>query len=159
MLTNHRPVIGGTDDGIWRRVRLVPWPVRIPAEEQDGELGDRLQLEADAVLRFLVDGYARWRGAGLADPEQVVKATDDWRGESDALGRFIDQRCLTGPHYHARSAELFAAWCGWCKAEGEDHGTQTAFSAALTKLGYGKRVTRVGKVWDGLGLAGTDEGA
>jgi putative DNA primase/helicase len=43
MLTNHRPVIGGTDEGIWRRVRLIPWPVRIPPEEQDGELGDRLR--------------------------------------------------------------------------------------------------------------------
>ena len=157
MLTNHRPVIGGTDDGIWRRVRLVPWPVRIPAEEQDGELGDRLQLEADAVLRFLVDGYTRWRGGGLADPEQVLKATDDWRGESDALARFIEQRCLTGAHYHARSAELFAAWCDWCKAENEEAGTQTAFSLALAKLGYAKRATEVGKVWDGIGLAGTDD--
>jgi putative DNA primase/helicase len=156
MLTNHRPVIGGTDDGIWRRVRLVPWQVRIPAEEQDGGLGDRLQLEADAVLRFLVDGYARWRGGGLADPDQVVKATAAWRGESDALARFIEQRCLTGPHFNVRSAGLFAAWCAWCKAEGEEHGTQTAFSPALAKLGYAKRTTRFGVIWDGIDLQGDD---
>jgi putative DNA primase/helicase len=157
MLTNHRPVIGGTDEGIWRRVRLVPWAVSIPPDEQDGELGDRLKLAADAVLRFLVDGYARWRDGGLADPEQVTKATGQWRGESDALGRFIDQRCLTGPHYHVQSAALFAAWCAWCKAENEDAGTQTAFSLTLARLGYIKRVTNIGKVWDGLALAADEQ--
>jgi putative DNA primase/helicase len=156
MLTNHKPVIGGTDEGIWRRVRLVPWTVQIPASEQDGELGDRLKLEADAVLCWLVDGYAAWRAGGLDDPEQVTSATKQWRGESDALGRFLDQRCLTGPHYHVRSAELFAAWCAWCQAEGEDHGTQTAFSIALRRAGFGTRRTSVGMVWDGLGLADAD---
>ena len=84
MLTKHRPVIAGTDEGIWRRVRLIPCAARIPPEEQDGELGDRLRLAADAVLRFLVDGYTQWRdgGGGLDDPEQVTKATAGWRGES-----------------------------------------------------------------------------
>ena len=48
---------------------------------------------------------------------------------------------------------LFAAWCKWCSGEGEDPGTQTAFSIALTKKGYDKRSTNVGKVWNGLGLA------
>ena len=157
MLTNHRPVIGGTDQGIWRRVRLVPWEVRIPDDEQDGELGDRLQLEADAILAWLADGYAQWRAAGLGDPAQVVKATEQWRGESDVLGRFMDQRCLTGKHYHARSADLFTAWCEWCRAENEEPGTQTAFSLALTKAGFSRRHTEVGKVWDGLGLAAADE--
>jgi putative DNA primase/helicase len=158
MMTNHRPVVGGTDDGIWRRVRLVPWQVRIPPAEQDGELGDRLQLEADAVLRFLVDGYTRWRGGGLADPEQVVKATAEWHGESDALARFTGQRCLTGPHYHVWSAELFAVWCEWCKAEGEDHGTQTAFSTALTRAGYEKFKDGYGRMrWKGIAPAGDND--
>jgi putative DNA primase/helicase len=154
MMTNHKPVVGGTDEGIWRRVRLVPWLVRIPPDEQDGELGDRLRLEADAVLAWLVDGYAQWRTRGLADPEQVTKATAEWRGESDALGRFIEQRCLRGKHYHVQSASLFTAWCGWCETEGEEHGTQTAFSTALVKAGFDKRKTRGVVIWAGLGLCG-----
>jgi putative DNA primase/helicase len=158
MLTNHRPVIGGTDQGIWRRVRLVPWDVRIPDDEQDGDLGDRLQLEADAILWWLADGHAAWRAAGLDDPARVIKATADWRGESDALGRFMDQRCLTGPHYHVQSSVLFAAWCEWCRAENEEPGTQTAFSIMLRKAGFSARRTSVGMVWDGLGSASPDGG-
>jgi hypothetical protein len=54
---------------------------------------------------------------------------------------------------------LFSAWCRWCSAEGEDAGTQTAFSVALSNRGYDKRPTSVGKVWMGLGLAASDDDA
>jgi putative DNA primase/helicase len=100
LLTNHKPTIGGTDTAIWRRLRLIPWTVQIPEDKQDRELGDRLRLSADAVLRWIVGGYADWRDHGLADPAEVTAATEAWRGESDALARFIEQQCLTGPHFH-----------------------------------------------------------
>lgn len=35
---NHRPSISGIDDGIWRRVMLVPWDVQIPDREKDRQL-------------------------------------------------------------------------------------------------------------------------
>ena len=155
--TNHKPVVTGTDEGIWRRIRLVPWDVIIPVEERDLDLGDRLALEADAVLAWLVKGYRAWRKHGLADPEQVMQATGAFKDESDALGRFIDQRCITGPHFTARSAELFAAWSKWCAEEGEEHGTQTAFSLALVNRGFDKRHYEFGKVWDGIGLASDED--
>jgi hypothetical protein len=137
----------------WRRLRLVPWDVVIPEPERDLTLGDQLALEAGAVLAWLVAGYLDWHGHGLTDPEQVTKATAAYKAESDALGRFIGQRCLTGPHFHVRSAELFAAWAEWCRAEGEDLGTQTAFSLALTNRGFDKRPTKAANVWTGLRLA------
>ena len=157
MLTNHRPIVGGTDEGIWRRIKLVPWEVEIPPGEQDPDLGDRLALEADAILTWAVSGYRDWREHGLADPDTVVAATGTYRAESDAIARFIDQRCLTGPHFTARSAELFAAWCKWCAAEGEEPGTQTAFSAELSKRGFGKFKDGYGRMrWKGLALAAED---
>jgi putative DNA primase/helicase len=154
MLTNHKPVISGTDEGIWRRIKLVPWEVVIPEDERDEDLGDKLALELDAVLAFLVRGYQDWHSNGLGDPEQVTAATWAYRAESDALGRFIRERCLTGPHFRVRSSELFATWCKWCADEGEDAGTQTAFSKTLTELGYDKKHTEAGKLWAGLGLQG-----
>jgi putative DNA primase/helicase len=157
LLTNHRPVIGGTDAAIWRRLRLVPWNVQIPAAEQDGRLGERLKLEADAVLRYVVNGYADWHEHGLGDPAQVTKATAAWRGESDALGRFIEQRCVISGAAQVRSAELFAAWCKWCQAENEEPGTQTSFSLTLARVGYAKRNRNIGVIWEGIGLRGVTE--
>ena len=152
MLTNHKPIVTGTDEGIWRRLQLVPWDVVIPAADRDEELPAKLAAEQDAILGWLVDGYRDWRAAGLGEPQQVTSATAAYRAESDALGRFITQRCITGPHFTTRSSELFTAWSQWCTAEGEEPGTQTAFSLALTNRGFDKKSTAAGNVWKGLGI-------
>ena len=75
MLTNHKPIISGTDEGIWCRIKLVPWEVVIPPGERDLGLDDRLALELDAVLAWLVSGYQDWHEHGLADPDAMTKAT------------------------------------------------------------------------------------
>jgi putative DNA primase/helicase len=157
MLTNHKPAVGGTDEGIWRRLHLVPWDVVIPPAEQDEELGDRLALELGGVLAWLAAGYRDWRLRGLDPPEQVTSATDAYRAESDALSQFLEQRCLTGAHFHVRSSDLFAAWSRWCAEEGEVAGTQTAFSTALQNRGMDKQRTNAGMVWRGVGLASDDD--
>jgi putative DNA primase/helicase len=158
MLTNHKPVISGTDEGVWRRVRLVPWDVVIPEGERDELLGERLKLELDAVLAHLVAGYQQWHVRGLDDPDQVVKATEAYRADSDALKRFVDDRCLAGPNFHIRSSELFAAWQKWCATEGIDSGTNKAFSEALQNRGYDTHRSNAGIIWDGLGLAAEGDG-
>jgi putative DNA primase/helicase len=89
----------------------------------------------------------------MGEPEQVITATSAFKAESDALGRFIGDKCLTVPGVSVRSSELFTAWSKWCAGEGEDPGTQTAFSLALTNCGYDSRRTATGIFWQGLGLA------
>jgi putative DNA primase/helicase len=157
MLSNHKPIVSGTDEGVWRRIRLVPWDIVIPPAERDEHLGERLALELGFVLAWLASGYTDWRAHGLGEPQRVTEVTDEYRAESDALARFLDQQCLTGPHWHARSSQLFAAWQKWCAEEGEPAGTQTAFSIALTNRGFDKKNTKVGMVWMGLGLSGPDD--
>jgi putative DNA primase/helicase len=156
MHTNHKPVVRGTDEGIWRRLRFVPFDVVIPEDERDGKLPERLALEADGILAWLVDGYRQWQDRGLAEPEQVMTATDAFGGESDMLGLFLAEQCMTSPQGHVRSSELFAAWAAWCKRENVDAGTHTAFSRDLISRGFDKRHTDVGNVWQGIGLH-TDE--
>jgi len=153
ILTNHKPIVAGTDEGIWRRLKLVPWDFVVPKEERDEELGAKLAVELDAILAWLVRGYLDWHAHGLDDPEPVTKATSEYRSESDAIGRFIRERCLTGnKRYHVKSSDLFAAWSKWCDEEGADPLTQTAFSTELVNRGYDKRHSNVGKIWDGLAL-------
>jgi putative DNA primase/helicase len=156
MLTNHKPVISGTDEGVWRRIRLIPWDVVIPESERDELLGDRLKLELDAVLAYLVAGYQQWHERGLDDPDRVVKATEAYRAESDALARFIDQQCLTGPNFHVGSSDLFAAWSKWCAGEGEEPGSATAFATMLQNKGFDNYTYSGRRRWRGLGLQGED---
>lgn len=153
MLTNHKPLVQGTDEGIWRRIRLVPWDIVVPEGERDEHLGDRLALEIDAVLVWLVTGYQQWREHGLDEPEQVTYATAEFRAESDALARFLAERCLIAAGYRTRSSELYAQWQRWCVAEGEEAGTNKAFTTAMQSKGYDTERTNVGMVWRGVGLA------
>jgi putative DNA primase/helicase len=156
-LTNHRPIVTGQDEGIWRRLRLVPWDVIIPSAERDEQLPDRLALEHDAILAWLVAGYRAWRQDGLAEPQRVLDATAAYRAESDTLARFLADRCIAG-HGTVGSTELYKAWQHWCEEQGADHGTQTAFTTALIdRHGYDTYKDSAGrKRFRSLGLAAQD---
>jgi putative DNA primase/helicase len=153
MHTNHRPVVSGTDEGIWRRIRLVPFDVVIPVDERDGKLPEKLAAERDGILAWLVRGLADWRARGLAEPGAVVKATDAYRADSDTLARFIAEKCLTGPHWYCHSSDLFAAWQRWCAAENVEAGTHTAFSTAVEARGFDKHKSHGRQKWTGIALS------
>ncbi|HMG40312.1 MAG TPA: phage/plasmid primase, P4 family [Acidimicrobiales bacterium] len=158
MLTNHRPLVSGSDEGIWRRLRLVPFQVVIPLAERDDDLAAKLGLEADAILAWLVTGYLDWRTHGLDEPAPVAAATAAYKAESDALGRFLDERCLLGPHHRARSSDLYNTWTRWCTTEGEEPGTNKAFTTQLQNRGFDTQRTKVGAVFVGVGIATESEG-
>jgi putative DNA primase/helicase len=160
MHTNHKPIVRGTDEGIWRRLRFVPFGVVIPEGKRDGKLPERLALEADGILAWVVDGYRQWQDRGLAEPEQVTAATSAFRGESDMLGLFLAEKCRinAGPHAAVQSSHLFAAWLNWCKRENVEPGTQTAFSRDMTDRGYDKTKDGLGRmVWTGIDLYADEE--
>jgi putative DNA primase/helicase len=153
MLTNHKPLVGGTDEGIWRRLRLVPFEVIIPGAERDENLGGKLAEEAGAILAWLVAGYLDWHKNGLSEPDKVTEATQAYRAESDSLGRFLEERCLRMPALHAGSSELFGAYEKWCAAEREDPGTPKAFASAMQVKGFESYKSHGVMRWRGVGLA------
>ncbi|MBF6614955.1 MAG: bifunctional DNA primase/polymerase, partial [Chloroflexi bacterium] len=79
--TNHKPVIRGTDKGIWDRIKLVPFQVLITAAQKDRDLVRKLAAEADGILAWAVRGCIEWLRDGLAAPYEVVSATEQYRGE------------------------------------------------------------------------------
>lgn len=157
MLTNHKPLVAGTDEGIWRRLRLVPFSVVIPEDERDEHLPERLGSELDAILAWLVAGCTRWQTEGLAEPAAVVEATAAYRAESDAIGRFLTERCFTAQVAKVQSSALYQAWSRWCIGEGLEAGTNKAFTTALQNRGYDSTKSDGRMVWQGLGLTDIGE--
>jgi putative DNA primase/helicase len=92
MATNHKPVIKGTDHGIWRRIKLIPFTTRIPEEKQDKRLEDKLRAEASGILNWLLEGTRLWRREGLKAPAAILNATDEYRGEMDVIGNSIKEK-------------------------------------------------------------------
>lgn len=149
LAANHRPVIRGTDEGIWDRVRLIPFTVRITDEEKDGALFEKLVAELPGILAWAVGGCVLWQREGLGLPAAVRVATDQYRRESDTLGAFIDERCELDPDYEEAATPLYLAYAHWCDQGGEYKQTQTKFGGLLGDRGIvsikrGGKTLRVG---------------
>jgi len=138
LAANHKPVIKGTDWGIWRRVKLVPFTVPIPDGEQDKGLSAKLLVEAPGILAWAVSGCIERQKDGLGEPEVVQSATAEYRREMDVLGAFLDEECVTGEACLVRAKDLYAAYKHRAETAGEDVMTQTAFGNALTERGFRK---------------------
>jgi putative DNA primase/helicase len=152
--TNHKPEIRGTDNAIWRRIRLVPWAVTIPPAEQDKKLPQKLREELPGVLAWIVRGCSEWLREGLLAPEEVRQATRAYRAEMDVLAAFLADCCVRGENETAFAGELWGSWKRWCEETGEQFGTQKRFGGRLAERGFlNHRDSKTGrKVWAGLSL-------
>jgi len=155
---NHKPEIRGTDNAIWNRLHLIPFDVTIPKDEIDRGLPVKLVAEAPGILRLAVSGAIRWYREGLAKPEPVEEAGKEWRKESDQIGRFIRERCVTGEFAQAKARGLYLAYKQWAEEGGERFTTETAFGGRVTDLGYEKKRGEAGTTYHGIGLASNPDG-
>jgi putative DNA primase/helicase len=148
---NHLPVIRGTDNAIWNRLHPVPFDVTIPKTEQDRELPAKLLLEAEGILAWAVAGAARWYAEGLGKPSDVQQAGESWRAQSDHIGRFIQETCITGEYAQAKARQLYQAYKTWAEEAGEHPVTEMAFGLRITER-HAKKHTKAGAVYEGIGL-------
>lgn len=154
--TNHKPVVKGTDRGIWRRVRLVPWTV-VPAHP-DIHLKDKLAAERPGILRWLVEGCLAWQRDGLGTATAVDDATAAYREESDVIGDFLDESCVLARDARTKAGSLYAAYQAWAEAHGEHAWTQRRFGEALSERGLERRKSDGTKIYLGIGLRAGTEG-
>ena len=141
LCTNHKPKIKGTDHAIWRRIRLVPFNMRFwdpdnretgpPKLKQDKELSGRLNQEREGVLAWAVRGCLDWQKGGLDWAGEVLEATANYRTEEDAIGRFLDERCILNPGLELPFGRLYSALETWAKDAGDDVPTRTAVGKYL----------------------------
>jgi putative DNA primase/helicase len=135
MACNHKPQVRGTDNAIWRRIRLVPFTETIPPAEQDKQLPEKLRAEASGILAWAVEGCLEWRREGLQEPEEVRRATAGYRSEMDVLGAFLRDCCELGAEHNIAVKDLYGAYKFWCEENGERPETQRRFGSRLTERG------------------------
>ncbi|QEU08756.1 DNA primase family protein [Paracoccus yeei] len=120
---NHLPDIRGGDDGIWRRLMLVQFPVQIPEHKRipKKELDDILWAERAGILNWLIKGLLDYLEGGLQEPEDVMAATEGYRKDSDPIGTFLaDATDITGYEGDFMSGrELVEAFNFWIEERGE----------------------------------------
>jgi putative DNA primase/helicase len=155
MAVNHKPIVKGTDLGIWRRIRLIPFTETIAPADQDKQLPEKLRAELPGVLAWAVAGCLEWRREGLKVPEEVKKATAGYRSEMDVIGDFMADRCFRGDALQVPKDELYKAYQVWCDDAGERCETKRKFGMLLIERGIedGRNSDRTKRIWKGIGLS------
>ena len=152
LATNHKPMIKGTDHGIWRRIRLVPFAVTIPEAERDQHLITKLKQEYPGILAWAVRGCLEWQQQGLGLSPEVKEATQEYRLEMDTLGRFLEEFCVLSPSATVKSVDLYKAYIQWCNGNGETALKQNTLGLRLLERGLHRERTNKFRGWKGLGL-------
>ena len=138
LAANHLPQIRGNDDGIWRRIRYIPFEVQIPEDERDNHLGEKLQAEYSGILAWAVQGCLMWQREGLKPPEKVTRATSEYRETMDRFSAFLDDCCVLSKNATVSAKRLRIAYEQWCTENGEHPKNQTWFGLQLQRRGITK---------------------
>ena len=132
MASNYKPTIRGTDHGIWRRIKVIPFKVVIPDEKQDKDLKYSLMKEMPQILGWLIKGCIYWQKYGLQEPNILKQAQTDYRSEMDVVQRWIDEVCIVG-NFREPSTKLFDNFSNYVKANKEFQLSHTMFGRNLSK--------------------------
>jgi putative DNA primase/helicase len=152
MATNHKPMSRGTDHGIWRRIKLIPFTTTITPDKQDKHLEEKLLQEGPGILNWLIEGVRRWFREGLVLPLEISSATEEYRNEMDVLGNFIKECCIQGPGCTVRARELFRAYQEWCEENNEHACSERFMASRLKELGLERSRSAEARYWNGIML-------
>lgn len=153
---NHKPAISGTDEGIWRRLRLVPFTVAIPTDEQDRDLLRKLEGELPGILNWALTGCRDWQAEGLRPPAIIADAVRQYREESDTLGRFIAEACEARALAQVKSSSLYKRYQEFAEQAGERWIPSKDFPAEMQRRGFEWKRTKTGGVFLGVELNASD---
>lgn len=131
---NHKPVIIGNDDGIWRRIHLVPWNEQIAKDEVDKDLPKKLLAEASGILKWAVEGALDFlNSGGLIPPREILDATQEYREEEDPIGTFLRHACdVTGDDKDSEKPfDLYCSYERYCIESGTVKVKDTTFYRRL----------------------------
>ncbi|ALX50441.1 phage/plasmid primase, P4 family [Lentibacillus amyloliquefaciens] len=131
MATNHKPIIRGTDDGIWRRMAIVPFTVQIPEHEVDKQLKYKLRREMKGILNWAVEGYREWKRIGLNEPNVIRDQRQTYRTEMDVVELFIEECCIRRDGEREKSSDLYSIYSSWAKDNNQYLMSNTRFGKEL----------------------------
>lgn len=149
LATNHKPIIRGTDDGIWRRLMLIPFKVQIPTDKVDKDLKYKLQRESVGILNWIVEGALMWQREGLNPPASVTNASRQYREEMDVISLFVDDCCEVSDSYRAPAGELFKKYQSWANENSEYSMSKQKFGREMRQK-FEMEKTRNGRFYLGL---------
>ena len=119
---NDAPIISGTDDGIRRRLKIVPWEASFKGMKKDDRLKERLESEEfrSGILNWCLQGFRDFQTNGTFECEAVTRATEEYVFEQDLVGTFIDENCVLADNTSVFFDDFIEDLHGWMEKQGEN---------------------------------------
>lgn len=150
--TNHKPIIKGTDNGIWRRIIILPFRRTFLPEEQDPQLESKLMAERAGILAWMVQGAQKYLSDGISVSPAMQAEVTQYRADCDILGEFLDDVTEGGAGFEVKQSILYGRYSMWCTANGFRCYTKRSFNAQLSDRGLGNRKSGADRYYVGLRL-------
>lgn len=139
LMCNDRPEPPADDGGVWRRLKPVEWPNKVPDDKVDTALPQKLRGELAGIAQRILDGWRDFRDNGLQVPESALRMAEDWRDEVDILGKFLEECCRADPTWtdvRTKSSQLFIRWSTFAHDQNEPAGNNKDLTQALKRRGF-----------------------
>lgn len=153
--SNHKPIVRGTDEGIWRRIRIIPFNVTIPKEDIDKRLTEKLTNEMPGILNWMIKGALMWRKEGLGTTKAVDVSSQEYKSEMDMIEPFLKAECFLADNAKIEAKELYKKYEQYCFEYGDFATKNRTFYRMLESKGFKKKTGAKNRVYiQGIGLEG-----
>jgi putative DNA primase/helicase len=149
---NELPRVADANSGLFRRVKVVGFP-ELPEDRRDPELKQLIEGEGAGILNWALEGLHRLNQRGHFEiPAGVLDATKQFRENNDVPALFIEDRCIRGMDFEMPAARLYREYKYWCEENGHRPQSSTRVAADWQRLGFERKRTTAGTVYQGLRL-------
>ena len=153
--TNHKPIVTGLDDGIWRRLVLLPFEQKFDGDSKDPNLEHKLLAERDGILMWMVEGAKLYLQSGICMSPRMRMEMGTYRTESDLLGEFLSDQTTTRADGKTNQGRLYTAYREWCQGCGVRPLSKKTFTQRLAERGYPEGKSGKNRYYCGLIIAVT----
>jgi P4 family phage/plasmid primase-like protien len=159
LYTNHLPRVSASDDGIWRRLIVIPFDAKIEGAGDKKNYAEYLYSNAgESILAWVIEGAKKVIELDykIPVPACVQKAIDEYRAQNDWFGHFIEDKCDVGEEYKESSSALYQAYRNYCLDTNEYVRNTADFYFALENAGYERITAKRKRFFKGLCLKKDD---
>lgn len=151
--SNHKPIVKGTDEGIWRRIKIIPFNVTIRKEDIDRRLTEKLTNEMPGILNWMIRGALMWRKEGLGSTRAVDISSQQYKTEMDMIEPFLKEECFLADNAKIEGKELYKKYEQYCLENGDFSLKNRMFYRMLESKGFKKKTGAKNKVYiHGIGM-------
>ena len=137
--TNNKPTVLGTEHGIWRRILMMEFKIKIPDEQKRPDyLQQKLYPEADGILNWALEGARKLiheTNFDLRPPQSIIDTTNSYRDDEDAVGQFIREVLEESPEQKIALKTIVAIYNNYKKQLGGKGMSDRRLKAELQQRG------------------------